>query len=226
MKKYVFFFLLICGFAFEVMAVSKKPVKIPAVVVPKPVGEFLISWEKDHPERKAWTQFTKNLIGGELFETFNSAKDATVICPKYHSLTIDQKVTVWTEFISGMAKYESAWKPTSWMTEKTMGIDPITKKQVKSEGLLQLSYQDTQWAKYCHFDWSKDKKLSQDDPNKTIFDPFLNLECGLKILRTQIQKKGYVIISRGVYWAVIKEGGRYNQINNIIGMVQKTGLCN
>ncbi|MGZ3768109.1 MAG: transglycosylase SLT domain-containing protein [Bdellovibrio sp.] len=226
MKSKIFFILFIFSLAFKVMAVPKKPVKFVDGQTSKSINDISISWEKDHPERKAWSQYAKDLIGGELFETFDSAKDATVICPKYNSLKKEQKVTVWTEFISGIVKYESNWKPTSWMTEKTMGIDPVTKKQVKSEGLMQLSYQDMKWAKYCRFDWEKDKKLDPDDPKKTIFDPFLNLDCGLKILSKQIQKKGHVIVSSGVYWSTLKENGRNNKIRDIVGMVQKTGLCN
>lgn len=228
--KHLLFLFLICGFGCEAHAMSKKAKNEVEISVPTtPPAEsqgFTISWEKNKPERKIWSMFVQDLISGELFSVYDSAKDATRICPKYKSLTKEQKVTVWTEFISAVAYYESAWKPTSWMTETTMGKDPITGKQVKSEGLLQLSYQDIQWAKYCKFDWAKDKKLSVDDPNKTIFDPFLNLDCGIRILASQIKSKGKVILSSGVYWAVLKDGGKYQKIPQIIGMVSKTGLCN
>lgn len=228
--KHLMFLILICGLGCETKAMSKKAVKELEVSIPAPPPSepttFAISWEKNQPGRKIWSLFVHDLINGELFSVYDSAQDATRICPKYKSLTKEQKVTVWTEFISAVAYFESAWKPTSWMTESTMGKDPITGKQVKSEGLLQLSYQDIQWAKYCKFDWSKDKKLSVDDPNKTIFDPFLNLDCGLRILASQIKSKEKVILSSGVYWAVLKDGGKYQKITQIIGMVSKTGLCN
>jgi hypothetical protein len=69
------------------------------------------------------------------------------------------------------------------MIETTMGTDPVTGKQVASEGLLQLSYQDVpnygSVLKYplCKIQWSKDKSLSVTDPKKTILDPYINLEC-------------------------------------------------
>lgn len=228
--KYLVCLFLIYGLGCEVQAMSKKvktEVKSNVSTAPPVTTDaFSISWEKKKPENKIWTLFVYDLISTELFGSFDSAKDATRICPKYKSLSKEQKVTVWTEFISAVAYYESGWKPTSWMTEKTMGKDPITGKQVRSEGLLQLSYQDIQWAEYCKFDWSKDKKLGVDDPSKTIFDPFLNLDCGLRILASQIKSKGKVIVSNGVYWAVLKDGGKFQKIPQIIGMVSKTGLCN
>ena len=52
------------------------------------------------------------------------------------------------------------------MVETTMGADSVTGKQVASEGLLQLSYQDIPnygaLLKYpaCKIDWQKDKALT------------------------------------------------------------------
>lgn len=190
-----------------------------------------LSWEKNHPERKPWSDFVFGLVAGELFDSFDSAKDAAKICPRYAELTKAQKVLVWGELISAMAYYESGWKPTSRMTETTMGTDPVTGRQVESEGLLQLSYQDVPnyglVLKYpaCKIDWQKDKNLVATDPRKTILDPLINLECGLRILGNQIRKKGSVILSTGVYWAVIREGGKYSKISQIIEMVSKTGVC-
>lgn len=190
-----------------------------------------LSWEKNHAERKAWSDFTFGLLAGELFSSFDSAKDAKRICPRYENLTKAQKVRVWGELISAMAYFESGWKPTSRMIETTMGTDPVTGNQVASEGLMQLSYQDVpnygSVLKYpaCKIDWQKDKSLSVTDEKKTILDPYINLECGLRILANQIRKKGSVILSSGVYWAVIKDGGKYSKIEPIIAMVAKTGMC-
>lgn len=134
-------------------------------------------------------------------------------------------MNLWTEVISQIALYESAWKPTSRMQETTMGTDPVTGKPVWSEGLLQLSYQDIQWAPYCEFDWKKDKLLSPTSPQKTILDPIKNLECGVRILAAQIRTKGTVILNKGVYWAVLKEGGKYQKIAQITGATKKMKFC-
>jgi hypothetical protein len=216
-------------------AFSRKP---PAEVKPAPVESVppvsygSVSWEKNHPERKAWSEFVFGIFEKELFDTFDSAKDAKRICPKYAGLTRSQKILVWGELVSAMAYFESGWSPTSRMTETTMGIDPVTGKRVESEGLLQLSYQDVpnygSLLKYplCKIDWQKDKNLSAADPKKTILDPYVNLECGLRILGSQITKKGNVILSSGVYWSVLKDGGKYSKVQSILKMVSGTGLCN
>lgn len=94
-----------------------------------------------------------------------------------------------------------------------MGTDPVTGRQVASEGLLQLSYQDVQWAPYCEFDWSVDKKYSDTDARKSIFDPEkITEDCGIQILDRQVAKKSNIALSSGVYWAVLKIGGKYRGI--------------
>ncbi len=106
-----------------------------------------------------------------------------------------------------------------------MGTDPVTGKAVYSEGLLQLSYQDIEWAPWCKFNWSKDKNLSATDPRKTILDPYLNLDCGVGIMAQQIKKKGDIVVSSGVYWAVIKSGGKYQHVSEIQSTVKSLSLC-
>ncbi len=199
---------------------------------PEPSEQYgSLSWEKNRPERKAWSSQVYLLLSEELLADFDVAKDAKRICPKYDSLSRLQKIFVWGELVSAVSYFESGWNSSSRMVETTMGIDPVTGKQVASEGLLQLSYQDVlnygTLLKYpaCKIDWSKDKGLSVNDAKKSIFDPTINLECGLRILANQIQKKGSVILASGVYWAVLKEGGKYSKIDSIIGMVRKLGIC-
>lgn len=202
-------FALLC--TIYASGMSKKPIE----QIEKPIesSELKLSWESK-PERSAWSSALFVAIKNE-FGQLEQAKDVSTFCPKFSTLNVQDQQIAYAELIVAMAFYESGWNKTSRYNEKTMGIDPITKKPVYSEGLLQLSYQDVQWAKYCEFDWSKDKNLNETDPNKTIFDPSKNLTCGVKILANQIKKHGEIFISKGVYWAVIKEGGRYEKIAEI-----------
>ena len=222
----------------ESFAMSRKvpttPIEVkptPTPIPEKPVEKLALSWEKNHPERKEWSAFVSELLSAELFEAFDLAKDATRICPKYETLARDQRIAVWSELISATAYYESGWSPVSRMTETTMGTDPVTKKQVVSEGLLQLSYQDVPnygaVLKYplCRIEWQKDRSLDLTSSKKTILDPLINLECGMRILASQIKKKGNVILASGVYWAVLRDGGKYSKVPAIIGKVRQTGLC-
>ncbi len=184
-----------------------------------------LSWEtKGHEYRKAWSEAVFGLINGELFATFDKAADAKRFCPKYESLTQEQKATMWSEMVSAVAFYESGWSPVSRMKE-ALGTDPITKKQVQSEGLLQLSYQDTQIYPFCKFDWSIDKKLDPADPKKTILKPLTNLDCGIRIMAKQIKNRGKMILTSNVYWSTLKEGGKYSKVDQIIGMTKKLQFC-
>lgn len=183
-------------------------------------GYMPLSWESQSDTNKVWSDYTFQIIEGRLTD-FDKCKDITRIRPDYQSLSRIQKINVWGELISAMAKYESAWNPTSWMFEN-QGIDVVTKQQVRSEGLLQLSYQDKINYKNlpCRFDWNADKDFPVKDIRKTIMNPQINLEFGINVLANQINKKDNVILKDGVYWAVLKENGRYQKIPQIITMVR------
>lgn len=188
--------------------------------VPEP-----LAWESaSKPFRAEWSKYAMKIVTEE-YAKFDRVQDATLFCPRFNSLTVPQKINFWGQLIAGMSYYESGWSPVSRMQETTMGTDPVTGKPVYSEGLLQLSYQDTQWARYCEFDWSKDKFLSPTDPKKTILDPYKNLRCGIKILAAQVNRKKEIALKTGVYWAVIREGGKYTKIPQITTIVKKLTFC-
>lgn len=196
------------------------PATPSATPVPMAPARVALSWEKGHAERAPWSD-QLNALMQELWPSLSQAKDMTRFCPKYESLTLEQKQKAFAEMIVGISYFESAWSPVSRMQESTMGTDPITGRAVYSEGLLQLSYQDIIWAKYCKFDWAKDKALDPKSPLKTILNPALNLDCGVRILADQVASKKAVVLSKSVYWAVIKDGGKYQQIPGIVSLVQK-----
>ena len=84
--------------------------------------------------------------------------------------------------------------------------DEVTGLLVRSEGLLQLTYEDSK--RYgCDFDWAADKALPSKDPSKTILQPKNNLECGVKILANQIivQHKSLLSPASG-YWSTLQSG--------------------
>lgn len=185
-----------------------------------------LAWENaTHPQRKQWSAFLQDIILNKWSSLLPGANDMTLFCPPYNRLANEERANVWAQLFVAMAKYESAYSPVSRMHETTMGNDPVTGQPVYSEGLLQLSYQDVQWAPWCEFDWSKDKSLSPTSPKKTILDPYLNLDCGVGIMAQQIKRKGSIILDSGVYWAVLKGNGKYQQISGIQSMVKSLSLC-
>jgi hypothetical protein len=171
-----------------------------------------LSWESIlKPERKGWSNFVHQEVE-KNFEILDQARDAERFCRRYESLSRPARINFWGMLIAQMALHESSWNPTTSVLETTMGIDKTTGKRVYSEGLLQLSYQDITWTKRCKFDWSTDKFLGQKDPKKTILDPYRNLECGIEILTRQVRKHRRIVMENNVYWAILREGGKYNKI--------------
>jgi hypothetical protein len=194
--------------------------------VPNPISLKLpLAWESQRfPERSLWSDHIFSVIE-QYFNDLDLVRDADFFCPNYFSLNRDERINFWGQLFSAISYFESGWRPTTRYQETTMGIDPVTNQPVYSEGLLQLSYQDTQWAKWCEFDWNADKKLSPTDPLKTILNPQKNLSCGVGIMARQIRRQGQIILSRGAYWAVILKGGRFQKLNQISEIVRKHDYC-
>lgn len=184
-----------------------------------------ISWEVT-PSRKAWSDFAKKEVEKSM-PSLEKATDILDFCPTYSFLPESKRPWFWVELISAMAKFESGWNPTSRMVEPSSAfpsVDPITGQPVASEGLLQLSYQDKRWMPSCRFDWSKDKLLGPRDPKKTILNPEINLECGIKILARQIERRGLIVVGSSPYWSVIYSG-KYSKLPEIKAMVGSMELC-
>ncbi len=213
---------------------TERPVSTPTVP-PEPndpqepndsYSMHALSWESSaRPERKAWSQYLMKLVMEDWNGLLKGADDINQFCPRYYTLSSQDRANVWAQIFVAMAKYESAYNPLSRMHETTMGTDPITKKPVYSEGLLQLSYQDIQGWKFCKFDWNKDKNLNPTDPKKTILDPYINLHCGVGIMARQVANKGKIMLGSGAYWAVIKTNSKYQKISSITSMVKALPIC-
>lgn len=196
-----------------------------AVAAAQDHAPFPLSWEGPavHGSRphQDWSDYVFNLIDTELANQFlGGAEDIEQFCPQYNTLDNKLRANFWAALVAAISRQESGDDPVAGSIEKTMGVDPVTGMQVRSEGLLQLSYQDTTGWSFCHFDWQVDKDLKVDDPKKTILDPFRNLDCGMRILAQQVQQKHRITLEDGVYWAVLKVGGKYQKIAEIAQMTQ------
>ncbi len=187
-----------------------------------------VAWEKQNVSRREWSRMIYSVIENEQPEMLDDhvAKDIELFCPRYNSLTRDQRLNFWGQFFAALAKPESNWNPTSQMVESSQGIDPVTNKRVMSEGLLQLSYQDEKsYDIDCGFDWNRDSQLSPKDPRKTILNPLLNLRCGVKIMAHRLRKDMVITKESGVYWAVLRKNSRGSKINSIARMTKSLKIC-
>ncbi len=128
------------------------------------------------------------------------------LCPNYLQVSYQK---FWLNLVKGIAKAESGWDRTNQYVETAMGIDPITGVQVKSEGLLQLSYQDTKSypdASMCQLmSWPGDKGKELKD--RSIMQPEVNIGCGMQIMDQLLKKNpGDVVKALGKYWSTIRIG--------------------
>jgi hypothetical protein len=187
-----------------------------------------LAWESKNKDAKDWSKMVYSVIENEepAMMGQNVADDTEVFCPKYKSLTDAERLNFWGQFFAALAKPESDWNPLSQYVESTQGIDPVTQQRVMSEGLLQLSYQDEKsYHLDCGFDWNRDKNLDLKDPRKTILNPYLNLRCGIKIMALQLKNRRSIRLDKNVYWAVLKIGGRNNNIAKISAMTKSLKIC-
>jgi hypothetical protein len=121
-------------------------------------------------------------------------------CPNFSNLKRADKVKFWIIVFSSIARFESAFNPKMRYEER---------KNFWSEGLLQLSYGDEKQHRDC--------KISLARQN--IFDPQINLHCGVVIMRSQILQSNYgKIFTHGYfyYWSVLR-----NKIGAIDGEIKK-----
>ena len=203
-----------------------------AGVVPNPGSDFkfeALAWESKVKGSNTWSQTVYDVISKEEPQMLgqNVADDVETFCPKYRSLSDNQRLNFWGQLLAGMSKFESSWNPASYYVETTMGLDPITGRQVASEGLLQLSYQDqSSYNLNCGFNWTLDKLLTNMDIKKTIFNPQNNLRCGIKILAKQLNRQRAISTTTGVYWAVLKNGGKYTKVPEIAAVTKTLSFCN
>lgn len=200
---------------------------LPTVTVPaQPTARPALTWERTE-KLKGWSKILYSAIDNHWTD-LRKVTDMKMVCPGYDRATEEQKKYIWAEVFVNTIYFECSYDETSWMIEKSMGKDPVTGRQVRSEGPFQLSYQDESWAK-CGFDWSKDKLLHDDDPNKTIFNPDLNIRCGVKIMAMQVAKTklGNEAFLKEPYWAVLREPqpGRFSKIPEIKSIMAKLPIC-
>lgn len=182
-------------------------------------------------------KYISEKIDKELFDKFDSAKDAELFCPKYRTLNRKQKVEMWTTLNTAVIQYESGWRPTDRMKERGFKPDPITGQQVYSEGLYALSYQDQQSYPFCKFNWEADKQLkNRKDPRNSILDPKINIDCGLRILAQKIHNDGRAVVKHCrqndpppcAYWSVLAEPKTHgnSKVNQITQLTKRLPFCN
>jgi hypothetical protein len=131
-----------------------------------------------------------------------------IYCPNFDHEDNADKRAFWAYLFQALAGAEAGLNPTVDVhhTQPVLDkIDPVTRRPMRQEGLLQLAYADDD--RYgCNFDWARDRTLPIKDPGRTILQPGDNLRCGIKIMQNQIITQHKPLVSRTSYWATLQPG--------------------
>ncbi len=177
--------------------------KTPA---PTPLAE-----EKAELGKRTWNPEWDLIVEKAVPPAMLSNKVARAVrpyCPRFTLMNEADKRAFWAYLVQALAGSEAGLEPTTNVrhTEPQVAVvDTVTKRTVRSEGLLQLTYMDAD--RYgCHFDWAADKQLPEKDPARTILRPENNLTCGVYILSDQLIAKRKPLLSGSSYWSTLRPG--------------------
>jgi hypothetical protein len=199
--------LLVCGCAKREEPRPPAPlVKAMKPAPPTPIAVKKVELGEDSWD-PAWDKMIEEAIPASMLSS-RVPRDVKRFCPQFYRMGAGDKRAFWAYFFQALAGAEAGLDPTTRVrhTEPEVAVtDKVTGRAVRSQGLLQLTYED-QRRYGCDFDWTADKKLKADDPAKTILQPKNNLECGVKILARQIIDRHKPLLSRSGYWSTLRAG--------------------
>lgn len=154
-----------------------------------------------------WDVIVEKALSPEMLSP-RVARGVRTFCPRFASLDEADKRAFWAYTFQALAGAEAGLKPTTNVrhTEPEVAVeDTVTKRTVRQEGLLQLTYMDAE--RYgCDFNWKQDKGLAEKSPARTILTPENNLLCGVKILENQMLTQKKPLLSPSSYWVTLRPG--------------------
>jgi hypothetical protein len=172
-----------------------------------PIAEEKAKLGDDETWRPEWDAMIEKALPEELLDQ-KMGNDVHLFCPHFRSMSEPDRRAFWAYFFQALSGAEAGLKPTSNVqhTESQVAVtDQVSHRMVRSEGLLQLTYEDSK--RYgCAFDWKADKHLPEHDPNKTILQPENNLLCGVNILENQLIVHKKPLITTSSYWSTLRPG--------------------
>jgi hypothetical protein len=200
----------------QTMPVAQPPVPVPSGPVPpqeiKPAPPTPIAVKKvelgsENTWDPKWDVQIEENLPPELM-TPGMAKAVRPFCPHFGQLNQADKRAFWAYLFQALAGAEAGLRPTADVKhlDPTVAVrDKVSRRTVRQQGLLQLTYEDNQ--RYgCDFDWENDRKLPAGDPGKTILQPEKNLACGIRIMKNQLVDLNRPLVTRKSYWGTLRPG--------------------
>jgi len=178
-----------------------------------PIAEQKAALGDDETWQPEWDATIEKALPADLLAP-KIASDVKPFCPRFSSLKDVDRRQFWAYFFQALSGAEAGLKATSNVkhTEPQVAVvDGVSHRMVRSEGLLQLTYEDAK--RYgCDFDWNRDKRLPEHDPDKTILQPENNLLCGVNILENQIVVQKRPLLTKSSYWSTLRPGWPGNHV--------------
>jgi len=172
-----------------------------------PIAEEKATLGDDETWRPEWDATIEKALPQGLLDP-KMGRTVRQFCPRFRSMSEPDRRAFWAYFFQALSGAEAGLKPTSDVqhTEPQVAVtDHVSHRMVRSEGLLQLNYEDSR--RYgCDFDWNADKRLPEHDPDKTILQPENNLLCGVNILENQLVVQKRPLITTSSYWSTLRPG--------------------
>ncbi|MGC1424324.1 MAG: hypothetical protein WA815_18360 [Terracidiphilus sp.] len=172
-----------------------------------PIAEQKAALGDDETWRPEWDGTIEKALPADLLKPEMSGS-VRQFCPRFSFMKEVDKRQFWAYFFQALSGAEAGLKATSNVqhTEPQVAVvDRVSHRMVRSEGLLQLTYEDAK--RYgCDFDWETDKHLQEHDPDKTILQPENNLLCGVNILQNQLVVQKRPLLTKASYWSTLRPG--------------------
>ena len=171
---------------------------------------------------KGWLSNYSTFVEYRVDDEYSALRDVatsrvTSLCPNFGSFARAERLKFWSGLLHAISVPESAMGRTMIYREADLPIDSVTGQQIRSEGLLQLSYVDVKNYKYDGGDisWEFDRKMALADyasgtkagnPARTLLNAYSNLNLGLFIMNRLIERRPTesVQAALGRYWSTMR----------------------
>ncbi|RYZ68316.1 MAG: hypothetical protein EOP09_09655 [Proteobacteria bacterium] len=191
------------------------PVETPIVPAPPVVPSF--------PQTlRGWLPEYTDYVETQVSVKYNFLREVSgtrigTLCPDYSRLSQSLKLKFWSSLLYSIAVPESGLLRTAIYLEQSLPVDRVTGLQIRSEGLLQLSYSDVVNYQYDGGDisWTADRTRAladyasltrSGDPERTLLNAYSNLNLGLFIMNRLVGNRPMesVQTSFGRYWSSMR----------------------